>query len=203
MRMFERALARTDLPVRFSEGFNPRPRLSLPLPRPVGVATTVDCLVVEFTCETVPEEVLSRLSAQMPAGVTLRSAWIPPNRRALQPVAATYSVTVPAERVAAVGEQLERLRGAAEWPVHRSEGPGGPEKTLDLKSYLADAGFDSGRLVWTVRVTGGGSIRPSEFLAAAGLDPREWQHRVTRTAIEWEAEPAGSAPPGSAECDEA
>ncbi|MBI4580945.1 MAG: DUF2344 domain-containing protein, partial [Planctomycetes bacterium] len=70
MRMFERALARTDLPVRFSEGFNPRPKLSLPLPRPVGIATTADVLVVELTQPVVPEEALGRLAAQMPRGVT-------------------------------------------------------------------------------------------------------------------------------------
>ncbi|GAF87148.1 unnamed protein product, partial [marine sediment metagenome] len=39
LRLFARSLARAALPVRFSEGFNPHPRLSIPLPRPVGVAS--------------------------------------------------------------------------------------------------------------------------------------------------------------------
>ena len=48
IRVFQRALARASLPVRYSEGFNPHPRLSLPLPRPVGVASEAEIIIVEF-----------------------------------------------------------------------------------------------------------------------------------------------------------
>ena len=36
MRLFERALRRAQLPVATSEGFHPRPRISLPMPLSVG-----------------------------------------------------------------------------------------------------------------------------------------------------------------------
>lgn len=48
MRLFERAAVRAQLPLRWSGGFNPRPRLSLPLPRPVGVAGEDELLVLEL-----------------------------------------------------------------------------------------------------------------------------------------------------------
>jgi len=187
MRLFERALARTDLPVRFSEGFNPRPRLSLPLPRPVGIATTADVLVVEFAEPVDPREVLPQLAAQMPQGVALRDAWLPSGRRPIQPASATYALDLPADRIRETAEQVDRILNSPEWPVHRVREDGGPEKVLDLRSYLLNARIDGSRLRWTMRVTGQGSIRPGEFLAAVGLAPDQWQHRICRTDIAWHA----------------
>ncbi|MBW7991664.1 MAG: DUF2344 domain-containing protein, partial [Planctomycetes bacterium] len=37
LSVFQRACVRAGIEIRYSQGFNPRPRLSLPLPRPVGV----------------------------------------------------------------------------------------------------------------------------------------------------------------------
>ena len=49
-RVFQRACVRAGIPVRYSQGFNPHPRLSLPLPRPVGVESEDELLVVKL-CE--------------------------------------------------------------------------------------------------------------------------------------------------------
>lgn len=190
MRMFERALARTDLPVRFSEGFNPRPKLSLPLPRPVGVATTVDVLAVEFAGPVDPEEVLRQLRPQMPEGVSLRESWTLAGQRPMQPESAGYSLELPAEEARRIGDQVRSIVGAATWPIQRKQDEFNPGKEIDLRAYLLDAALNGNRLDWTVRVTGGGSIRPSEFLNAVGLDPAGWQHRVCRTSIAWQARPA-------------
>lgn len=200
MRMFERALARTELPVRFSEGFNPRPRLSLPLPRPVGVATRADVLTFELDHPIDPAEALRQLTAQMPHGVSLLEAWRVHGHRPMQPESATYVVELPAEWVGPVREKVRTILEASTWPIERDAGHSGPGKVMDLRSYLLEATVDAHRLHWTVRVTAGGSIRPSEFLAAVGLDPVQWHHRTCRTAITWrdqgadhdEALPAGS-----------
>lgn len=188
MRMFERALARTDLPVRFSEGFNPRPKLSLPLPRPVGIATVADVLVVELTQPVAGEEIARQLSAQMPQGVILGDTWVPSSSRALQAETASYALDLPTDLIAGVFEQLSRVLAAQTWSVHREEDLHGPSKTLDLREHLVEAGIESASLQWTLRVMQAGSIRPSEALAAFGLEPSEWQHRIRRTAVKW-AEP--------------
>src|SRR3990172_12981655 len=61
LRLFRRALARADLPVRFSEGFNPHPRIMIPLPRPVGIASRAEGLVVETVGLIDPDDALRRL----------------------------------------------------------------------------------------------------------------------------------------------
>ncbi len=50
-RLWQRACTRAALPVRYSQGFNPHPRMSLPLPRPVGVAADEELLVVKLCDE--------------------------------------------------------------------------------------------------------------------------------------------------------
>ncbi len=189
MRMFERALARTDLPVRFSEGFNPRPKLSLPLPRPVGIATLADVLVVEFTGEVAPEMAVTRLSAQMPESVALEDAWIPAGRRPIQPESATYSLALTVAEVPTVSERLSEILASESWLVKRDDGPSGPGRQFDLRRALIEVGLDEQSLHSTVRISGTGSVRPGEVLASLGLKPEQWQHRVTRTAIGWRTEP--------------
>ena len=74
MRMIVRAMDRAQLPVRFSEGFNPRERVSLPLPRSVGMTADDELLVVELTEAVAPEELLSRLESQSPRGLRWHGA---------------------------------------------------------------------------------------------------------------------------------
>ena len=47
-RVLQRACVRAGIAVRYSQGFNPHPRLSLPLPRPVGVESEDELLVVKL-----------------------------------------------------------------------------------------------------------------------------------------------------------
>ena len=55
LKLFQRACARAGLQVRYSEGFNPRPRLSLPLPRPVGVESQDELLCVRVEQDPLPD----------------------------------------------------------------------------------------------------------------------------------------------------
>ena len=89
LRVFQRACVRADIKIHYSQGFNPRPKLSLPLPRSVGVEADDDllCLRVksigaidnQLDCLGLPfdnDQLKSRLSAQLPVGCELLSVWV-------------------------------------------------------------------------------------------------------------------------------
>lgn len=194
MRMFERSLARTRLPVKFSKGFNPRPRLSLPLPRPVGVASAAEVLLLELSEPTDSEAVLSRLAAQLPAGVTLTECRVFKGKRSPQPMEAVYTVELPPECCTEVGDRLERLMRTSAFRVERMDRRTKAFKTIDLRSYLVAAELVKGVLTWTARVTGKGSARPQEFLAAVGLDPVALLHHVRRVRVVWRDESLCAVP---------
>ena len=71
MRMWERVLKRADLPLAYSEGFTPRPRIALAAPLAVGMTSECDLLEI-ITVQRLPVPSLSqRLPPQLPAGFRL------------------------------------------------------------------------------------------------------------------------------------
>ncbi len=77
MRSFERAFRRAGLPLRWSQGFNPRPSLVFALPLGVGLECEADLLEIEL-CEKIPVESLpEKLNAQLPPGLRITKACLP------------------------------------------------------------------------------------------------------------------------------
>jgi radical SAM family uncharacterized protein/radical SAM-linked protein len=78
LRLLERALRRTGLPVSFTGGFHPLPRLQVGLALPLGVEGTGEWLDLEFTEAVDPAAVRARLQAELPQGLQLLSAAVVP-----------------------------------------------------------------------------------------------------------------------------
>ncbi|MEB3320712.1 MAG: TIGR03960 family B12-binding radical SAM protein [Cyanobium sp.] len=78
LRLLERALRRTGLPVSFTGGFHPLPRLQVALPLPLGVEGTGEWLDLEFTEAVEPALVRARLQPELPPGLQLLSAAVVP-----------------------------------------------------------------------------------------------------------------------------
>lgn len=111
-RAWERALRRARLPVAYTEGFSPRPRLSFGLALPTGLESTseyLDALLVEpVECQALP----GVLSSLLPGGVeVMAAAEVDAAAGSLQDEVSSCSwelevegpeTTVLAERVAAV-----------------------------------------------------------------------------------------------------
>ena len=74
LRMLERALRRSGLPVSFSGGFHPLPRLQLALPLPLGVEGGCEWLDLEFLEPVAPAAALAALQPRLPAGFQLLEA---------------------------------------------------------------------------------------------------------------------------------
>jgi radical SAM-linked protein len=70
-RSFDRAVRRAGLPVCYSEGFNPRARISFAAPLPVGVQGEAEWCVIDLERPLAPAEVQARLEPQMPPGIHL------------------------------------------------------------------------------------------------------------------------------------
>jgi radical SAM-linked protein len=69
-----RGMARAGLPLRYSEGFNPKPKVSFLDALPVGVETEGDPFIVELTEEMREDDLRERLDARLPRGFRLESA---------------------------------------------------------------------------------------------------------------------------------
>ena len=166
LRLFERALRRARLPVAMSQGYNPRPRISLPAPLGVGFTGQNEVLDFELSQWVRPEEARRRLAAQMPEGIVLRS---------LQTVAAKPDRRVRrlAYRVALMAghplteQLLAQLLATEQIVVHRCKD--GKLKALDIAAFLLDARLVDEALLLLFGATEAGTARPEEVLDALGL----------------------------------
>ena len=72
MRLFQRAFQRAGLALTHTQGYNPRPSVSIALPLSVGVESVCELLDFDLEGESVPcEEITARLNAALVPGVTV------------------------------------------------------------------------------------------------------------------------------------
>ena len=74
MRMLERALRRSALPISFTGGFHPLPRIQIALALPLGAEADSEWMDFEFTRPLAPEVLLQTLQGLLPEGIVLCSA---------------------------------------------------------------------------------------------------------------------------------
>lgn len=72
-RAWERVLRRAGLPLLYSQGFNPRPRMAIALPLPVGITGEDELLDIFLTHPIPPLEIVHRVHPQLPVGLVIRS----------------------------------------------------------------------------------------------------------------------------------
>lgn len=72
VRTFERAMRRANLPMAFSEGFNPHPRFSFAAPLPVGTEGLAEVVEVEMTEPLAPHDLAERLNSSLPPGLVVK-----------------------------------------------------------------------------------------------------------------------------------
>lgn len=188
MRAVERAALRAKLPLRFSQGFNPRPAVSLPCPRPVGVASLDELAVLAMDDSAPPLEALpvaASLNAAGPRGLRFTRAE-PIDRRMLHPVRIEYEL--PLEPGASDGLQARRieLQAMERWTVQRDSGQDKALREIDLKPLLAGMEIRPGSLRWSQVPQGQSWARPGEVLALLGLDAQVDLARVVRRAVQYE-----------------
>ncbi len=76
MRLFQRAFKRSGLNLTHTQGFNPRPSVSIALPLSVGVESV--CEILDFELDGNPvanEEILDRLNRSLVSGVRVLSVY--------------------------------------------------------------------------------------------------------------------------------
>ena len=147
LRLLERALRRTGLPVSFTGGFHPLPRLQVALPLPLGVEGTGEWLDLEFTEAVEPAAVRARLQPELPPGLQLLSAAVVPTfgpSLSQELEAADWILELQPVQPAAALEQLgpwqeamAALLQAEQLPWHDSDKKGRPRQR-DCRPALRD-----------------------------------------------------------------
>lgn len=126
MRFWERAFRRAEIPLAYSQGFSPHPRISLAAPLPVGVTSEFELMDVWLKRWMPPESFLMTVTGQLPAGFEIFEVWdVALRLPSLQSVLAfsEYHVGIKTEkREQEIQESLDSLLQAKQLPWHHSRG---------------------------------------------------------------------------------
>lgn len=174
MRAVERLLARSGLPVKYSQGFNPRPAFSFICPRPVGVTTTDDVLVVWLTEQVESQTILDALNCTAPLGLKFLSASLFEGKSPPHPTRMDYVLGLASSDSQVAKQKIEQLLGQSSWQTERvvSAGKGGGTKIIDLHPLVEELKVAENRLYFSLVPAEAIWARPGEVLRICGLDER-------------------------------
>lgn len=186
LRAWERTLRRANVPLAYSLGFNPHPRIVIAMPLPVGCTGGQEMVDVWLDEPLSPEALVEALGPALPVGLSVVEAREVPLKEPALPTRIAHAVyRIELDRVAIdeVMERVERLmaRDALEVQFRR--------KTFDLRPLvgaLTVQGAEPRPLLEAVllRNKSGRIGRPDVLLEALGLS--EHARRVHRLRIVFE-----------------
>lgn len=117
MRTFERAFRRADLPVAFTQGFNPRPKISFTPALSVGITSGSEYMDIEFFEDVQAEDVAMRLNRVLPEGLRITKV----DAADEKPSLAILNGAVYVVKAALIAENLQELKKSIDVLLHRKE----------------------------------------------------------------------------------
>jgi radical SAM-linked protein len=212
-RVWERAIRRVGLPVAYSQGFSPHPKVHFGLALSTGHESLAEFIDIDLDPEApgYPDEgdlpgLAPRLSAVLPVGIEVESvARIESNATSLQQAVTScrWSIEIRGVTPAEVAEAIEANLAATELVVTRQRK--GKDVTDDIRPYLLDLAVvgptDAGTEIDAHLATQPRGVRIGELIAL--LAPHGEEGRVRRLT-QWmlldgaQCEPLGSPGPTSA-----
>jgi radical SAM-linked protein len=174
-RAFERALFRARVPMAYSSGFSPHPRISYAGASPTGAASEAEYLEIGLAEVVDPQAVRADLDASLPDGLdvveVVESAG---GSLADRLEASVWQITVTGLAELTLADAVERLLGTAEVPVERMTKKG--LRTFDARAAIVSLEVrpcgasandeETCAILQVVLRHGTPSVRPDDVLAA-------------------------------------
>jgi len=189
--VIQRVLIRSGIALLYSQGFNPHPRLSLPLPKSVGLESEDELFYAQIESnESLDSELYKNLSSQMPAGFVLTNLAIHNGRVSFRPVEVEYLIQMSESEirdVSVVADKLNGLIAAGEKIITERTVDGiGNTKTMDVGQFLK--AFETTRQGIKVVsiITGRGTVRPDEIIKLLGLGAERLGISMIRKKVGWQ-----------------
>ena len=180
LRLFERALRRSELPLRMSGGFNPRPLISFPTALGLGIESADEIMEFELSSWVSPKQIQERLAAQMPEGVGIASV----ETFARKDRSCIDFIEIEADAPGQTGgldARIGEFLAKKELTIERKSDKG--SKPVEIRRYVLALDHEGDRVFLHIRVTDQGTAKPEEVLRAIGIEIRP-DVRIRKTYTE-------------------
>lgn len=169
-RALERALRRADVPMAYSSGFNPHPRISYAGASATGAATEADYLELGLAERRDPAQVAAALSAALPEGIDILDAveWDPEGGR---PRSLTDRLEASAWQLSVPGLTQESLSSAVASLVARESAmverlTKGGVRTFDARPAILELASPADETLTMTLLQGSPLVRPDDVITA-------------------------------------
>ena len=187
-RVWERSLRRAGIPLKYSQGYNPRPKLHFAAPLPVGCGSEADLMDIWLEESWTPEAIYTAVTPCIPRDMTvLNIAAVPDHEAALseQLSAAEYCVWLRDIAKEDVESAVAGFMAAESAPLVK-RGRKYHGKTYDLRPLVEAQRHDDAPAPWIglwmhLHARPGATGRPDEVLKALQLN--DFPRRCTRTRL--------------------
>ena len=173
IKAWERVLRRAEIPLEYSQGFNPHPRMQFAAALMVGATSEseyLDIWLTEHLGDTFPAEWIQRLSATSPSGLPIYALADVPIRSAALPTLVTSAeyVITPVKGESSPDALAARASTLLSQPGIPRQGR---KKPYDLRPLILDLTMDTdGNLIAHLVSGDQGNGRPDELLDALGIE---------------------------------
>jgi len=188
MRLWQRALNRAGIPLAYSEGFNPHPRMSLAAPLALGITSDAELMDVVLAKWASPHSFTEAVSRQLPPGIEIIQVYnIPLTLPSLQSQVryAEYTIELETEKGQKdIASAIARLMAKEQlpWQHQRDTGPRHYDlRTLIDDIWLVDGSADHRTIGMRLRCDSSGSGRPEQVAAALGFT--RYPNSIHRTKL--------------------
>jgi radical SAM-linked protein len=132
MRLWERALRRANLPLAYSQGFSPHPKISIAAPLPLGVTGERELMDIVIQRRISPYLVQKNLTSQLPKDMSITSVvQVPADASSLQSQVrrAEYRVEVETDK------PVDEIKAAIDSFLALAELPWQHKRDEEMRSY--------------------------------------------------------------------
>lgn len=144
MRLLQRSLRRTLIPVKHSEGYNPHPKLSIAFPLSLGIESTGEYGEVEIIGNISTDEFIEKMNNSLPDGMKIVEADEYNNKKAVSALISSqvYNFTVSFEREDSLENAIKSLNSILdnEYVIERVRKKKNKikRKTINVVEYIKD-----------------------------------------------------------------
>ena len=163
VNIFIRALRRAGIPMKYTEGFHPKPKLSFKDALPVGIESEQELLNLSIPTTVPPEGIPTAINAHLPDGLRVSSCQPNPLKSKRNEASrCTYIVFVDAPEI-----EPSRIDWFFQQPhlrIHKQT-KRKRRRTIDLREMVQELKMLSGQSIQVTLQTGqNGTVRPDEIL---------------------------------------
>ncbi|MFI0796412.1 TIGR03936 family radical SAM-associated protein [Micromonospora rubida] len=134
-RAFERALRRAGVPIAFSQGFTPHPKISYASAAPTGVASEAEYLEIGLREPVDPEQLRAALDAALSPGLDILDAVVASGGSLADRIEASHwRIELPEVEQAVLDRAVAAFAGAEEVQVERMTKQG--RRTFDARAAV-------------------------------------------------------------------